>query len=77
MGIRHTQQNTKSDLKQNYIHNQNTPSTTWIIQHNLNSYPPIVFIDENGIEFRGRVVYESENRITMYLNKLKIGKAII
>lgn len=60
-----------------YIHNQTTPSNEWIIKHNLNTFPPITFIREDGVEFMGRVTYINENTIKMNSTKLITGTALI
>ena len=48
---------------------QGTPQTVWTIQHNLNSYPPIVVIDSAGHLVDGDFLYLDANNVmlTFYL----------
>lgn len=46
-----------------YIHEQNVAASTWVIEHNLNTYPTIDIVNSAGSKVIGDVNYVSRNRI--------------
>lgn len=55
--------NIQSDL--NYEHIQSLPSTTWIINHNLNKKPNVTIIDTANNAVIGNINYIDNNNITV------------
>ena len=54
-----------SDKAATFTFNQDTASTSWVIDHNLNKYPSLVVIDADGHELIGDVTYTSANSLTI------------
>ena len=66
-----------------FTHHQNTASTTWVINHNLNTFPSVSIkfsssddIYENVGAFGG-VTYNNENTITITLAAAESGYAYL
>lgn len=60
-----------------YVHDQTSPSSTWVIVHNLNGYPNITTVDSGGNELHGGVDYDSLNQITVTFSSPQTGKAYL
>lgn len=58
-----------------YRHNQSTPSTVWLIPHNLNKHPTIEITDSGGTKVIGDIRYDSINHATAYFNSAFSGYA--
>jgi hypothetical protein len=43
----------------------NEPLSTWVLEHNLNTYPTVTLTDSNGAVISGNVVYTDSNTITV------------
>ena len=56
---------------------QAVASDIWIIVHNLNKYPSVSLVDSAGTQFDARVVYNSLNQCTVYMNGATKGKAYL
>lgn len=63
--------------KNNYVHEQATSSTTWVINHNLGKYPSITVIDSGGSEVKGEVEYVDTNNVTLTFSAAFSGKAFL
>jgi hypothetical protein len=62
---------------QSYEHTQSNLSTVWSITHNLDTYPTVIILDENGDDVEGDVQYADRNSLTIsFLIPLK-GTAIL
>lgn len=61
----------------NYIHNQNSPSSLWIINHNLFKYPSVTIVNELNEEVYGNIEYLSINSIKITFGNPETGKAFI
>jgi hypothetical protein len=48
-----------------YTHNQTSPSSTWVIDHNLGWNPNVTVIDSAGTTVEGDIEYVSNNRVTL------------
>ena len=48
-----------------YTHNQASPSSTWVITHNLGCRPSVTIVDSGGNAQIGEVLYNSDNQITV------------
>lgn len=61
-----------------YIHEQTTPSDTWVVQHNLNK--PVVsdaFFEVNGLLAKvipAAVEYTDDNTLTVKFSSNQVGK---
>lgn len=60
-----------------YIHDQVTPSATWVIVHNLNFFPNVTVEDSGGNEHYPDIVYDSANQVTLTFNAVNGGKAYL
>lgn len=61
--------------KQNYTHDQQVPSTSWVIDHNLGFYPNIIIIDSTGEQVMGDVAFNTINRVTLTFSSAIFGIA--
>lgn len=60
-----------------YIHNQNTPSSSWTITHNLSCFPSVSVVDSaNNVVF-GEVNYLSNNALTVTFSGSFSGQAFL
>ena len=59
----------------NYVHVQNTPSTSWVINHNLAKYPSVTVLDSAGTEVVGAIVHNSINQCVVTFSAGFSGKA--
>lgn len=60
-----------------FIFYQATPSSEWIINHNLGCYPSVTVIDSSGRQVEGGVSYETINKIKIEFSGGFSGKAIL
>jgi hypothetical protein len=60
-----------------YIHIQDIPSDTWVIEHNMQKNPSVSVILDNGTEVYGLKVYDSENQVTLSFSRPITGKAFL
>lgn len=51
-----------------YIHNQVTPSATWIISHNMGFKPSVELLNSGSQEIEGDVIHTSQNVTVAYFN---------
>jgi hypothetical protein len=49
----------------NYVHQQSTPDSTWVINHSLGKYPTVKCYDSSGDEIEGEIKYTSSNSLTI------------
>lgn len=61
----------------NYVHNQGSPSSTWVIQHGLNKYPSVRVEDSAGNDVVGDYEYDSADRMTLRFAGAFSGKAYL
>jgi len=59
----------------NYVHDQNSPSNSWIITHNLNKNPAVSVVDSAGTLIICDVQYDSNNQVTLTFDSSTSGKA--
>jgi len=59
-----------------FIHIQNNASATWVIQHNLSSYPSVTAVDSGGSLIRGEVVFNTVNKLTITFFSSGSGLAV-
>lgn len=60
-----------------YIHEQNTPSDEWTIDHNLAKYPSVTIVDSANDEVGGEVRYIDANRVVVSFSAAFVGRAFI
>lgn len=63
-----------------FVFLQETPSTVWIITHNLNTYPTVTCVDPSTdppTDFEGDVDYLSPNQLRIDFNEPSSGKAVL
>jgi len=48
-----------------FTYTKTNAANTWVITHNLNSYPSVTVVDTGGSVVRGEVVYNSINQLTI------------
>lgn len=58
-----------------YVHDQQTASLTWVVDHNLGKYPSVTVVDTSGNEFTSDVFYNSLNQLTITHSVAFSGKA--
>lgn len=59
----------------NYVHNQVSVSSTWIVVHNLNKFPSVTVVDSAGTSVIGEVVHDSVSQATISFSAPFSGKA--
>ena len=58
-----------------YIHQQATPSSSWVINHNLGYRPAVELLDAGSQEIDGEVAHPSVNQTVVTLNPATAGLA--
>lgn len=66
-----------SELKISYIHDQQTVSDSWFIQHNLDFYPNIVVKDSAGSTVEGDIEYIDHNSLRVTFSSAFSGMAYL
>lgn len=61
----------------NYVHEQNTASDFWSIQHDLGKYPSVTIVDTAGDECEGVINFVSLNLITVSFSSAFAGRAFV
>lgn len=65
-------------FRQNYVHDQMTPSNFWIVDHNLGFKPGGVHVsDSSGSDVEGEVSHVSINQLTIEFASAFSGQAIV
>lgn len=59
----------------NYVHDQNSPSASWTITHNLDKKPAVSIVDSAGTLIICDVQYDSNNQVTLTFDSSTSGKA--
>jgi len=60
-----------------YRHVQATPASTWVITHNLNSYPNVTVEDSGGSTIEGEIVWNDANQVTLTFSAAFAGVAYL
>lgn len=60
-----------------FVHTQLTPSTSWLVTHNMNKYPACTVVDSVGGTVVGDIEYNSLNVITITFSHAISGKAYL
>lgn len=75
--VRNTAEEYLRELKNTQVIQQQIPQKEWTITHDLNDYPVVTVIDNNGYEVMGDVNYISRNKLTVTFNNEFSGKVIL
>jgi hypothetical protein len=59
------------------VFSQNTPVTTWVIDHVLGKYPSVTLVDVNGFLVYCDIEYVSESRIKITTTNGFVGRAFL
>ena len=60
----------------NYIHEQTTSATQWIVIHNLNKFPAVTIINSGQKEIIGEIQYLDLNTLVVAFDYSLTGKVI-
>jgi len=64
-------------IKTNYIHDQQSASSVWVVQHDMGKYPSVTIVDSGDDEVIGDVNHESENKLRITFSSPISGKAYL
>lgn len=59
------------------IFTQASPSSTWIIVHNMNGHPNVLVVDSGGTLQIGQITYDSLDQVTVSFSAPFSGKAYL
>lgn len=65
------------DVDKRYVHNQNTTSATWVINHELNKFPSVTVVDSAGSIVIGEIDYTDMNNVTLTFSAAFSGVAYL
>lgn len=65
-----------SELNTYFLHEQNTPSATWVCTHNLGKIPIVDIIDSANQTVVAEITHNSVNKTTIAFSGTLTGKAI-
>lgn len=60
-----------------YVHIQSTPSASWVINHNLGTYPDVEVIDSSGAAVLATVDHPDANNTVISFIGATAGRAIL
>jgi hypothetical protein len=60
-----------------FIYTQTTPSSTWTITHNLNSFPSVTTVDISNVQIVGDLEYTNVNQLIVNFSAPVTGKAYL
>lgn len=75
--VRTTAEEYLKELNNARVIQQQVPLAEWEIKHDLDSYPVVTVIDNNGFEVFGDINYISKNKLTVTFNNEFSGKVIL
>lgn len=61
----------------NYVHNQNYPSDSWNIKHDMNKKPSVQIFDNDSNEYEADKIYIDSNNVEIKLEVSISGFAIL
>lgn len=64
-------------LDSHYAHVQSSPSSVWVINHELGKYPSVTVVDSSGTEVVGDVEYLSVSSVRVTFTGAFSGKAYL
>lgn len=68
---------TSGAVDKTFVYEQNTPSDTWVITHNLGKRPSVEVVDSAGTKFFPEVQWVNDNMCIIYFNVAFSGKAYL
>lgn len=60
-----------------YHYVKNSPSSVWVISHNLNFYPNVTAVDSGGNIVEGEISYTDTNNLTLTFTAAFSGNAYL
>ena len=60
-----------------FAYTQQTPSSSWIIKHNLNFHPNVTVVDSAGTIVEGEIQYTDMNNLTLTFASAFSGNAYL
>lgn len=60
-----------------YVHEQTTPSGTWVVMHNLGYRPNVTVIDQVGDEVEGQIAHLSSTELRLTFSAALAGAAYL
>lgn len=67
---------TSGDVKdKHYVHQQNTPNSSWTIAHNLGKKPSVTVVDSADEVVHGQIEYIDNNTVTLTFAGAFSGRA--
>lgn len=60
-----------------YVYTQSTPSSSWVVTHNLSKFASVTIVDTSNNVVDAEVVYDSNNQVTINFAVPFAGKAYI
>ena len=67
----------KEQVRENYVHDQQTASANWVVVHNLNKYSAVSIVDTSNDAIMGEIKYNSLNQLTITFTAAISGKAYL
>lgn len=67
----------QSQTRENYVHDQQVASATWVVNHTLNKYAAVNIVDTANDIIMGEVKYNSLNQLTITFTAAISGKAYL
>ena len=61
----------------NYVHTQIEESDIWIIQHNLNKFPTVILVDEDGYTIGGSLKFINSDTVHATFSQPVRGQAFV
>lgn len=65
--------NTIGPSDKNFVFNQLVPSQEWVVVHNLGKKCSVTIVNDLNEQMYAKVVYDNDNQVSIYFNKLKTG----
>jgi hypothetical protein len=67
----------KSQVRENYVHDQQVASSSWVVPHQLNKYASVSIVNTANQAIVGDITYNSLNQLTITFTSPISGKAYI
>lgn len=67
----------KSQVKENYVHDQQVASNSWVVPHALNKYASVSIVNTANQVIVGEITYNTLNQLTITFTSPISGKAYI
>lgn len=67
----------KNYIRDYYVHDQQSASSSWVVTHNMNKFPSVNIVDTANDDVIGEIRYNNLNQITISLTSATSGKAYL